>query len=312
MNKTLILIHGRATKPEEQDLKALWLDAIRHGIKRDHGQETLDIFNQLTIDFVYYGDLSNQFLKQHDDSLTIPDDIESRQDALNQLKNYSPKQFNKTTYNKINKTNHFKEALADTFSGILAALGAGDNLIGAVAPDMKHYWYNDSYFGSDVRYRLTKVLTKRLSQDKNIMLVAHSLGSIIAYDNLWKLSHYSEYRNSGIKHKKIDTLITLGSPLSDENVKQHLKGSANSGKYKYPNNIKHWVNIAAEDDYISHDSQLKNDYQEMLHLNLIENIKDITPVYNLTVRNQRSNPHSSIGYLIHPKFIQQLVHWFTP
>ena len=40
-------------------------------------------------------------------------------------------------------------------------------------------------------------------------------------------------------------------------------------------------------------------------------VKDIYPIYNLNVRNNKSNPHSSIGYLIHPKFIDLLSGWIS-
>ena len=89
---------------------------------------------------------------------------------------------------------------------------------------MAHYWNGDSYFASDVRSRLTPVLKKALDRGDDIMLVGHSLGSMICFDNLWKLSHYGEYRR--LCMALIKTLfVTLGSPLADENVKQQLKGS---------------------------------------------------------------------------------------
>ena len=104
----------------------------------------------------------------------------------------------------------------------------------------------------------------------------------------------------------------MGSPLGDENVKKHLKGKESKGINKYPHNIRQWVNFSAEDDYISHDGRVKNDFRDMYKKEVIEmQIKDHYPVYNLTVRNGKSNPHSSIGYLIHPKFISLLSSWMS-
>ncbi|MFA0069980.1 hypothetical protein AB4344_19535, partial [Vibrio breoganii] len=121
---------------------------------------------------------------------------------------------------------------------------------------------------------------------------------------------YGEYRHDYGAHKKVNLLLTLGSPLGDENVKDRLKGSRLKDEKKYPLNIQQWINISAEDDFISHDSKIRNDFKDMLKLGLIPGgMKDINPVYNLNIRNGKSNPHASIGYLINPKFIKVLDEW---
>jgi hypothetical protein len=240
------------------------------------------------------------------------DDIVSRQTALNTLKTYRRSDFNKATYKKLAKNSFLKEALADTFSGVLSIVRAGTPLISAVAPDMAHYWNQESYFGSDVRLRLTEVLKRSFDKNDEIMLVSHSLGTIISYDNLWKFSHYGEYRQDYGEHKKVELFVTMGSPLGDETAKQHLKGKESRGRHRYPLNIKRWVNISAEDDYVSHDSRLKNDFKEMFKMGLLEEpVRDLYPVYNLTVRNESPNPHSAIGYLVNPKFIDLLSEWMN-
>ena len=311
MAKKLIFIHGRNTKPLENELRNIWYAAVRGGLKRDFGAQAVSAFNSVAKKFVYYGDLSNKFLHK-EKGVKIPDDVASRKETLKQLKTYATNEFRKGVYNKLEGKDALKEGLADTFSGILSALRIGEPLVSAVAPDMGHYWNREQYFGSDVRYRLTKVLKQAFDHDDQIMLVAHSLGTIVSYDCLWKFSHYGEYRHDYGSQKKIDLLVTMGSPLGDENVKDNLKGSSSKGKLRYPNNIKEWVNISAEDDYISHDSRLKNDYKDMVKYRLLKkNVREIYPIYNLAVRNNKSNPHSSVGYLIHPKFTELLWNWIS-
>lgn len=311
MAKKIIFIHGRAIKPLEDDLRELWYTAVMHGLQRDHGDTAIEKFASIKKEFVYYGDLSNTFL--HDKKgEEIPDDIESRKAALERLKHYKKSDFSKRVYKRLAKGRFLKEALADTFSGALSMIRAGTPLVSVVAPDMAHYWNQEAYFGSDVRLRLTDILKQAFDDDDEIMLVSHSLGTIISYDNLWKFSHYGEYRHQYGSKKKIELFVTMGSPLGDETAKQHLKGKKSSGNHKYPHNIKRWVNIAAEDDYISHDSRLKNDFKKMYKAGLLEEpVKDIYPVYNLTVRNESPNAHSAIGYLINPKFIDLLSEWMN-
>lgn len=306
MAKKIIFIHGRAQKPSEAALRELWYDAVAHGIERDFGVEGRQLFDEVSKDFVYYGDLSNEFLD-------VPEeDPASRFEALENLKSYSKSQFNKATYESVSKAGFIKEALADTFSAALGKLHLAEPLITSVAPDMAQYWNEESYFGSDVRNRLTPVLRSAFDDGDELLLVSHSLGTMISFDNLWKFSHYGEYRSAYGAAKKVDLFVTLGSPLGDENVKERLKGSSNKGFRKYPTNIRRWCNIAAEDDYISHDSKIRNDYKEMLKLGMLGGgLKDIYPIYNLTVRNGKSNPHSSIGYLIHPKFSDLVHRWLN-
>jgi hypothetical protein len=99
--------------------------------------------------------------------------------------------------------------------------------------------------------------------------------------------------------------VTIGSPLSDETSKRSLKGSAVSGDRRYPGNVRRWVNVAAEDDYVSHDQTAADDYREM---KLVEPIVDHR-IYNLAVRNGKSNPHHGVGYLIHPVVCQTVSEW---
>ena len=46
----------------------------------------------------------------------------------------------------------------------------------------------------------------------------------------------------------------------------------------------------------------------MLNNRVIGDIRDHT-IYNLAVRYGRSNPHSSLGYLIHPRTALLLAEW---
>ena len=306
MAKRIIFIHGRAQKPSKDELQKLWFEATGYGLERDFGSSGKHEFAAVEKDFVYYGNLSNDFLD-------VPvEDPASRFQALEVLKSYSKAQFNKKTYKNVSKAGFLKEGLADTFSGILGKIGIAEPLITTVAPDMAQYWNEDSYFGSDVRNTLTPYLKAAFDADDQIMLVSHSLGTMISFDNLWKFSHYGEYRHTYGSAKKIDLFVTMGSPLGDENVKARLKGRNNKGFRKYPTNISRWCNFSAEDDYISHDSKIRNDYKEMVKLGLLsEGIMDYHPIYNLTARNGRSNPHASMGYLIHPKFTGLLHEWLV-
>jgi len=164
----------------------------------------------------------------------------------------------------------------------------------------------DSEFGTTSRGRMTPVLRQAFDSEASICVIGHSLGSMICYDTLWKFSRsydFVEYNN-----KKIDLFISIGSPLGDESVKRNLKGARAVIDRRYPGNVRQWINVAAEDDYISHDEKIANDYRAMKRLKLIKNITD-KRIYNLSAPNGKSNPHHSSGYLIHPSVADAVAQW---
>ena len=308
MAKVIFFVHGRNFKPPKQKLKKLWFDAVEAGLGRDFPPSKLAAFKRVKKEFVYYGKISNTFLKKAKKKPANfnTDDSASRRITLNKLKTYGANQFTKRIYNKLDGKSAAGEALADLFGGVAAFFHVSDPLIEAIAPDMREYWNFESQFGSDVRETLSTPLARALRNRHKVLLLSHSLGTMIAYDTLWKFSYYSEYKD--IRNKKLDLLVTLGSPLGDETVKRNLKGAGVSGSRRYPTNIRRWVNVAAEDDYIAHDEKVRNDFKGMLKHDLVESIRDHR-IYNLAVRNGKSNPHHGAGYLIHPKVTNLIADW---
>ncbi len=307
MPKHLIMVHGRNFKPDKGQLEPNWTKALRYGIARDHGDEKANQFDAATKEMAYFGDLSNEFLRASGREYDMEADVHDRQLALTQLEAYSEEDFlSKKTYQDLPGCNAWKEALADTLGELLEFFHLGKPVISLVVPDMAAYWDSETDFGSNLRSRLTDPLFKALDENKDVLLIAHSLGSLIAYDVLWKLSHYGEHVK--IRAKKLSLFVTIGSPLGDETSKRHLKGASATRAKRYPHNIKRWINIAAEDDYIAHDEKIANDYRNMERLKLVESISDHR-IYNLSVREGNSNPHHGAGYLIHPKVASIVADW---
>lgn len=168
-----------------------------------------------------------------------------------------------------------------------------------------------AYYGDLTNTFLGKHTGKRWTKKReadDILLIAHSLGSIVSYDVLWKFSHYGEYQH--IRNKGINTLATIGSPLGDEIVKDELKGSNAKFRRRYPQNIGCWINFAAEDDYIAHDPTLANDFKRMVQFGLTSSITD-KHIYNMAIRWDNSNPHHGTGYLIHPQMSRITTDWLN-
>lgn len=328
MGKTILMIHGRHFKPSKQQLKKLWVAALRHGIERDFSGK-VSAFDSATVELVYYGDVSNEFLEANTrERYNAAKDVKDRSLALQDLMQLKKSQFTEKHYRKVPGASFWKEGLADIFAGPLSVLGLSDRAISHVAPDMAEYWDESTDFGSRVRAPMVRPLLKALDSGDEVCVIAHSLGSLIAYDTFWKLSHMSEYQGSiqpGINYlgKLIDCFVTIGSPLADSTVIGKLKGSRNRDQRRFPTNVRRWVNLAAEDDYISHDQTVANDFSEMVTRSVDSQgrtrfrktkITDIR-MYNLARRglidggDGKNNPHHGTGYLISPAMAKTVANW---
>lgn len=293
MTTTVIGIHGRGMKPRHDALAAHWFEAISHGVSRVSKSAAAAIA-EAQWEFVYFGDLSNAYLHAQGDALDETLDLEDRRACLDQLKARKRKSFSsRGVYERLPGKNSIGEFLADVGQPIMRTLGLSKVLIERYAPDYLGYWEE---FQADATARLIEALRPCLLRGDRIILIAHCLGSVIAFDALWALRHepYDWYKGD-----KIHRLITLGSPLGDETVKKRLLGATASGINRYPANILHWNNVTAEDDYISHDNTVANDYRTMLQNRLVSSIDDET-ILNLAVRYGRSNAHNATGYLLNP------------
>ena len=304
--RTVLLVHGSDFKPPQDVFLDQASAAIRHGLARDY-PDTPGVFEKLTIEIAYYGDLGNALLlgrgKHYDEQLDIGD----RRSALEKLKKIpSRKRFGLQQYDKLRGKSAIPEAIADVASPVLGALGLTPALVSLVAKDFAVYLDADSDFTAQVRSRLRDKLFAIMDRGDELMLMAHGTGCAVAYDVLWQLSHderFERYRKS-----KVDLFVTLGSPLSDNKIRKRLLGAKNPPNKRFPENIITWHNVSAEDDYACHDKTVADDFKLMMREHVISSINDYR-VYNHTMRYGKSNPHCSLGYFIHPRIAKIIVDW---
>ena len=305
----LIFVHGRDFKPSATQLMDFNVTALDAAIGRDR-PEVIDRFHALDKQLCYYGDCNNEFLagagKHYDESLDVGD----RRNALLKLKSLvKTKHFGVTKYDRLPGKTAMAEFAADVAVPLLGTIGLSKALIAKVAPDLAEYWKADGDFASKLRSRVRQPIVEALDRGERILLIAHGTGSIIAYDVLWQLSHDPEYKDR-YAEKKIDGWLTLGSPLGDSMVRRRLLGAGSKGRMRFPVNVMTWHNVSAEDDYLCHDSTLSDDYKAMLKQRQVSSIRDYR-IYNLAIRYGKSNPHSSVGYLMHPRTAQIVADWIV-
>ena len=283
------------------------MEALRVGVERDY-PDFADEFAALDKRIAYYGDITDNFLSsqglRYDEALDIGD----RRNALIKLRTFERrKQFGVARYDRLPGKNAIPEFAADVFAPLLARLGLSRSLINKVGIDLAEYWNRDSDFGERIRERVRSALCLALEYSDQIMLISHGTGCIVTYDVLWQLSHEPEFADR-IRGRKIESWMTIGAPLGDSMVKKRLKGAKRKGLERVPSNVGSWHNLSAEDDFVSHDNTLGDDFRKMLRQREVSSIRDYR-IYNMTIRYGKSNPHSSLGYLVHPRTSQIIVEW---
>lgn len=168
--------------------------------------------------------------------------------------------------------------------------------------DLRRYVTNDDEIADATRRLLKVPLKAAWKAGRPTLLIAHSMGSVIAWDTLWQLS-----RHSG-EDLEVD-LITLGSPLGQRHIQRRLKGCDERGERRYPANIRSWINIAAYGEMTAIDMSIKDDFEDMLRLGLVERIEDAA-VYNWFRPDGELNVHSEYGYLVNEATATHVRDWW--
>ena len=195
-----------------------------------------------------------------------------------------------------------------------AAYRAADHLPFLIAPianqdvemqlrDLRRYARNDHGIADGVRAKLREPLVAAVEAGRPVLVYGHSMGSIICYDALWELSH-----GSGAA-PRVDLFLTTGSPLGQRLIQRRLKGWRRKGRDRYPDNIECWRNVAAVGELTAIDMTLKNDFGEMVELDLVRDIEDYV-VWNYYHMAGHLNVHTEYGYLVNEMVAKIVRDWW--
>lgn len=130
----------------------------------------------------------------------------------------------------------------------------------------------DAAFLSDARKRcaaedrLAQALSRAKSEGRPVILVAHSLGSLVAYDYL------SAITDSGVVSK----LVTIGSPVGSTELRELLIGGDST--VTRPASVLDWVNVRNDSDVFA------------APLSVARDVVSMPP-------SDEPDPHEMVGYL---------------
>ena len=169
--------------------------------------------------------------------------------------------------------------------------------------DLQRYLGDDNGIATHARRMLKMRLRAADEAAQPVLLIAHSMGSVIAYDSLWEMSHSSR------DHLRLDMLLTMGSPLGQNYMQKRLKGAGQPGYAQFPTNIGRWKNLAAIGDLTALDRRLSDDFDGMLELGLLETFEDERLLNWFRLEGQL-NVHAEYGYLVNEKTARTIVEWW--
>ncbi|MCF8260736.1 MAG: GPI inositol-deacylase [Melioribacteraceae bacterium] len=300
-SKIIIGVHGLGNKPDQVTLTKWWRQAILEGLKSGG-----KYFTRPKIEMVYWADILNgepltEKVKDPDNPLFIeeryskaPKNYERKSHPLRRkILDFIDKQLDKILLN---------DDLSINFSFIT------NKIIHKYFHELEVYYSekqteseNSEHLVKDkIRQRLVRTLNKY--RDHDILLIAHSMGSIIAYDVLTFI----------LPEAKIDTFITIGSPLGMPIVRSKIAAEANIKLYGTqlktpPGILNRWYNFSDLEDQVAMIYELKNDFlPNKLGVRVIDRVVD----NNYFIRGKH-NPHKSYGYLRTDEMINVIYDFWT-
>ncbi len=292
MKSVIIGIHGLGNKPPEKLLRSWWIESIQEGLERiGKPGQTIPFDMAYWSDVIYPSPLDPD-IKDRENPLYLDEKYtrggklqpEESPPLLKELRVYIGNQIDRIFLNddmSINFRNVTDRLIHRYFSDLETYYG--ENCVPAVGRDCS------------TREVILKRLSRKLEKYRGyrILLVAHSMGSIVAYDVLSELA--------GKLH--IHTFMTIGSPLGLPIIVGRISALRKSRglenlKPSVPESItESWVNLSDLRDRIALDHTLEDDYQEN---SLGLRVRDLY-VYNDYEMDGNPNPHKSFGYLRAPE-----------
>lgn len=191
--------------------------------------------------------------------------------------------------------------IGDRFPVLIDML-AGVNTRANLA-EAERYFRNEGGKSELIRALLAGTLRQAWEADESVLLMAHSLGSVIAWDTLWELSR----QGAG---GPVDVFLTLGSPLGNRFVRDRFRSAGARGAERYPSGIRCWRNFTTSGDFTALGRRFADVYGEMAELGLVERISDRTDLVNHFIGAEGPNVHRCYGYFVNPAVGAVIADWW--
>ncbi len=303
MAKVIIAIHGLRNKPSKEILEKWGILSIKEGLQRLNIDIDLPKF-----EVAYWADiLYDKPLSPTEKNKKSPYYLREDYTPAGNIKPFDGHPYQRKIFLGLKKIIY---AIFLSRNYKLRFSSVSKKFIHNNFKDLEVYFTDgcDDEYTDDCKKRdqINERLIKALKKHKNddIFLVAHSMGSIIAFDVLsFIISH----------NITVNTFATIGSPLGAPFVISRiarLYKSKNQGhiKLQTPESVtKRWYNFSDINDPIALDFKLSDDFSAN---SKGVKVKDFI-VENTYKKNGWANHHKSMGYLRTPEFVNALVEFIN-
>lgn len=303
MSKVIIGIHGLANKPDEATLKDWWKRSIAEGLKINCRYK-----KNFKFSIVYWaGRLHKNH--QHRDRNYYFDDLYNNEPYVKAepgaLKEHDEGLFDMLIAGTLDVIGD----ILDRVGKSAAVSHLTDRILEKVVRDLAFYYdrkrkiANPAGSTAPARGVLQTLLRDALRQhpDDEIMLIAHSMGTIISYDTLRDMGRSKAAADRAIK---VPYFVTIGSPLGISLVKRKIKSERTYDKkerLRTPSIVtKSWINFADRRDIVAVDAKLADDYKSNRSSISVEDDL-VHNDYKSPEGKKSPNPHKSYGYLRTPE-----------
>jgi len=292
MSKVVIGIHGLGNKAPRETVELWWRNAIREGLRsRAYFHPMLDFKLIYWADILHPKPLDPRE-EDKDDPLFLEEPYIPAEEFEPQPVDYRRKQWLDFVEKQMDSL-LLKKDMTINFPMIT------QSILHRYFKDLGEYYSDNGESSSEIVNNIQDLLRARVArelrryQDSEILLIAHSMGSILAYDVLTQVTPEIE----------IDTFITMGSPLGLPVIMSRIlaeqeKMEKQFSKPSSPDNIKeHWFNLSDLEDLVAINYNLADDYAPNSHgISALDMI-----VHNNYQNNGKRNPHKVYGYLRTPE-----------
>jgi len=184
------------------------------------------------------------------------------------------------------------DILGRVIGDAVPALGRlANSALRAQLQDVTRYQRDEAGIGTAIRRLVAEQLESAWAVRERVLLIGHSLGSVICYDTLWETGRERS------AERRVDPFVTLGSPLATHVIRRALRGADARGADAYPRNIASWVNLTARGDTTAFYPRLEPRFREMLELKLVDSIVDHVDLENCFRGSNGVNAHEAYGYM---------------
>jgi pimeloyl-ACP methyl ester carboxylesterase len=281
-------VHGLSRKPPKDQHGGDWCQAIQEGLTRNYG---LDLgSDQVGLDLVYWADwLGREAYGEGEDTepyapapgsgplpayrdrwydQVVVDLLDHVADPIDWAKSQEPIEW-------LRRYVGLDEIAARFLQSRLVDLGT---------------YYGDAGQRALLREKLQGALLAH--QDKRIMVIAHSMGSIVAYDVLRSLG-------KDLPGLTVNHFVTIGSPLGMPYVLHKIRQENTS--VRTPSIVRRWTNLSDRRDPVAVDVHLADEFEPNDRAVAVE---DRLIINTYQAPGRRPNHHKIYGYLRAPEMSQ--------